>query len=452
MSDVRINSQPRLTQVWQLLRAVSLVLAASTCAIRGLPAQVTASQTAVPQSAVPLSTVSQSIAPQVQGTASSALPGPYDDEPAWLSLERGKRLFQERAFSEALIAFERAISRRRNDFTAAEVRLGQVLDTRVARSAGDSISALLTLFAGEDFIHKDYAGIVQAAGGSTRRLLTALLRHKISDSHRALVQVILAVLEYRSDGVLDDSIRTLRELVGLLKRYPEAEFWKGRIFMVEGELGLAELQFRRADDWRESLEIPGERSTILYALLDLYEVMENLPAWEATIAVLRADDRIEQDPFLREAMISTLRNAGFDRFMLLYRLEPVGSLDANRRWAEFMLERGRRNADLYAAVAANMLLTRAIAMIQARDRNYTWAGLADFMQRIQSRADIMGYLNEQQFYPILMTLSDALFVANARQFALPLWRIISRSALRPYDRLAADRLVNPQSAVRRMAP
>jgi hypothetical protein len=311
---------------------------------------------------------------------------------------------------------------------------------------------MLAAFAAEDFLERDYAAMVQASRGSLKRLLAAASSQKISDSHRAFVSVLLQVLEYKPEAALQDSATILAGLVSKLARYPEAEYWKGRVFMVEGELGLAEFQFRRADDWRESLENPGERFTILYSLLDLYEARADMVAWEETIHLLRADDLIETDPFLRDAMMNTLRNAGLDRFMLLYRVEPTGSLEANRLWAEFLLERGRRNADLYAAVSVNMVLSRAITMLRNRDSSYMWAGLADFIEKANKRSDVLAYLKEQDLNRMLLILADALYVAAARPFAVVLWRYVSASEVLPYATIAAARLRNPDTAVRRTLP
>lgn len=377
---------------------------------------------------------------------------PAQAEPAWLSLERGKRLYNDKDFGTALMAFELAVISRREAFQTAAQRLAQVMDTPTAKSAGDSIRKILAAFAAEEFIQRDYAAMVAASQGSLRRLLTTMLGQKISDSHRAFITVILQVLEYRPESAMEDSAALLVRQVQLLSRYPEAEYWKGRVFMVEGELGLAEFQFRRADDWRESLENPGERSNILYSLLDLHEARSDMVAWEETIRILRVDDQIEKDPFLRDAMLGTLRNPGFDRFMLLYRIEATGSLDANRRWAEFLLERGRHNADLYAAVAVNMVLTRAISMLRSRDTSYTWAGLEDFLERAYKRNEVASYLREHDLHRMLLVLADALYIATARQNAMVLWRSISDSGLLPHASVAAARLRNPGSAVRLTVP
>ncbi|MFH2112970.1 MAG: hypothetical protein ABIJ86_00520, partial [Spirochaetota bacterium] len=376
------------------------------------------------------------------------LPGVVD-EPAWLSLERGKRLFNDKDFGAALMAFELAVISRRETFQTAAQRLEQVMASTTVKESGDSIRRILAAFADEEFIQRDYAAMVSASQSSLRRLLVTMMGQKISDSHRAFLTVILQVLEYRPESAMEDSAVVLGRLVGLLARYPEAEYWKGRVFMVEGELGLAEFQFRRADGWRESLENPGERSTILYSLLDLYEARSDMVAWEETIRILRVDDQMEQDPFLRDAMTGTLRNPGFDRFMLLYRIEPTGSLDANRRWSEFLLERGRSNADLYAAVAVNMVLTRAISMLRVRDPSYTWSGLEDFLDKANTRSEVALYLREHDLNRMLLVLADALYVAGARKNAQALWRSVSQSGVLPHSSVADARLRNPDSAVRR---
>ena len=375
-----------------------------------------------------------------------------EDEPAWLSLERGKRLFNDKDFGAAFMAFELAVISRRETFQGAALRLTQVMESPTAKESGDSIRRMLEAFASEEFLQRDYAAMVAASQGSMRRLLTTMLKFKISDSHRAFLTVILQVLEYRPESAMEDSVAELERLVSLLIRYPEAEYWKGRVFMVEGELGLAEFQFRRADDWRASLENPGERSTILYSLLELYEARGNMMSWEETIGLLRADDQIEQDPFLRDAMISTLRNPGFDRFMLLYRIEPTGSLNANRRWSEFLLDRGRSNADLYAAVAVNMVLTRAITMLRVRDTSYTWSGLNDFLDRANNRPELVSYLDEQDLNRMLLVLADSLYIASARQNAQFLWGTVANSGVMPHSAVALARLRNPDTAVRRNLP
>ncbi len=373
-------------------------------------------------------------------------------QPAWLSLELGKRAYADKDFGAALVHFDRALMIRRDAFTSAAVRLDQGLDSKAAREAGDSIEAVLSSLAREDFIQRDYARLAAGRRPGDSGLLEDLRRERISDSHRALVEVLLLVIEYRSLGELGDSIERLRECVRLLALYPEAEYWKGRLFFIEGELALAELQYERAYGMREALEVPGEAYSILYAMAELYEVRSEYVAWENVM--LRVIEGLDSgvDRYLEEAMLATLTEQGFNRFMTLYRLDDSYSKSAHASLAAFYLERGRAAAPRHAAIAVNMILSRAIAMLKARDGDYVWTDLQNFMARALGRRDVMAYLDETGFAANLFTLADALYVAGARAPALMLWGVIADQGIAPLSARAGARLSDPRSAVRRGQP
>lgn len=396
-------------------------------------------------------------APAAAAQASSgALPAPWQGSPAWLHLEQGKRLYAQKDFGGALVEFDRAITSRRDSFAEARGLLAVALDAKTAKAASGSIAAALAAFAAEDFLAKDYRRLVEAAGGSSKRLYQALRAERISEGHRAFLGAMLAVLDYRPMEHFKDSLKTLGEEIDLLAFYPEAEFWKGRVFAVEGELALAERQYLRAFDMRASLEVPEERYAILYALADLYRTQDDAVAWENVMKRILSDDPVAGepalDPFLRDAMMATLKDAGFDRFVVLYRIEPSFSFEANEAVAEFYLERGRAAASLHAAVAASMVVTRAVAMLRERDRDYAWTGLADFRARAAARVDISSYLAERGFNRLLLILADSLYAANARKEADYLWRSVAAAGEAPYAAVAARRLTEPTSAIRTLKP
>ncbi len=168
------------------------------------------------------------------------------EEPAWLSLERGKRAFTAKDFGAALVHIDEAITLRRESYANALVRLEQALATKAAKSGGDSIRAVLAAFAVEDFLQRDYDRLSAGRPSTSKPLLEALRDERISDSHRAFIDVLLLVLEYRPLDSLDDSIAALKTSARLLSDYPEAEYWKGRVVFVEGELALAVILERRA--------------------------------------------------------------------------------------------------------------------------------------------------------------------------------------------------------------
>ncbi|TFG84879.1 MAG: hypothetical protein E4H20_01900 [Spirochaetales bacterium] len=388
--------------------------------------------------------------------AQNVLPMPWEGQPAWLNLEKGKLAYERKDFGGALVSFDRAISSRRLAFTAAAERLAFALDTKAARSTGDSLSDLLSAFAAEDFLQNDYRRIVSNSGASIKTLLLALKAERISDSHRSFIDVLLLVLDYRSYSGLGDSIKALGDAVRLLVSYPEAEFWKGKVFFIEGEFALAEKQFERAFDMRESLDVASERYTILYQLADLYEAKSNVADWERTMNRILDDENIGQatliDEALRKAMRNTLTSTGFDRFMTLYRLPLSFSFKANAELAEFYLDRGRTQALISAAVAVNMVLSRAIELLKAWSGDYVWVGLDDFLAKARSRREVSDYLELQDIERLLLVLADSMYVANAREQAKLVWRTLAKSARIPYGPEATRRLTDPDSAVRRSPP
>lgn len=373
-------------------------------------------------------------------------------EPAWLSLERGKRAFGNKDFGEAIMQFDSAIAVRRGIFTTAAARLDQALEAKAAVTAGDSINNVLAAFAAEDFLQRDYARLTAGRSSVSKSFLESLRRERLSDSHRAFIEVLLLVLEYRPMEAMNDSISTLRNRVRLLITYPEAEYWKGRVFFVEGELSLAELQYKRAYSMIPALEIPDELYTILYSMAELYDARSDFVAWENVMKGIVGSNDKDIDAFLREAMMATLLDDGFNRFMTLYRLKPSYSLDANAALASFYLERGRALALMHAAVAVNMTLTRAIAMLELKDRNYSWKSLEEFLLMAARRKDITAHLQEAGLPRLLLTLADSLYIAGGRSAATLLWNAVNALGTAPYSAVALARLSNPASAVRRAAP
>ncbi|HAP42531.1 MAG: hypothetical protein A2087_08175 [Spirochaetes bacterium GWD1_61_31] len=376
-------------------------------------------------------------------------------DPSWLSFERGKRLFLERDFGDALMAFDNAIAFRREVFRQVAVGLERLSASQQYQAADDSIADLLAIFSGEDFLPQEYASLERVAAGSFRSLLLQRRQVRVSDYHRLFLEILLTMIDFRPLAAFDDSLRRLTRQAELLSAYPEAEYWKGRVFQVEGETYLAELQYQRAFDQRESLEIPEDRYRFMYDLAELYRVQANFSRWLEVMERLLVDDPITGnppiDPFKRDAMLNTLARDGFDRFMTLYRIEPSFSLQANRELAAFLLEHGRSSVK-YAAVAACMILSRAIEMVTSRDRDYTWQGLAHFLATIRTRTDVQEYLSLQVFYPALFTLADALYADSAyanRLAANYLWQMILAANQAPWSAQAAARLRQPQSAIRR---
>ncbi len=398
----------------------------------------------------------EALSPATPGgtTAQAGMPAVAGTEPSWLSFERGKRLYVSKDFGNALLAFDNAIEYRRVAFARAKERLLVVLETKTAKKIEGKLSALLDAFATEDFLASEYKKMLKSTNGMLRPLIKLLKTERISESHRAFLEVLELVLQYRPLESLSDSLGALKNSVEELSLYPEAEYWKGRVFLIEGELAITIQQYLRAFEMRGSLEIPEDRYMILYSLAEIYATSKDYLAWENTMKRILMDDKLAGepaiDPFLRDAMLATLSSAGLDRFMTLYRMQPSFSLKANFEIAAYYLERGRARAPVHAAIAVNMILTRAIAIFAAKEWDFSWAGLVDFLERAKTREDVAAYLEDTHLVPLLMTLADSLYVANSRQSAMAIWQAVSGGSAIPWSASAKKRLANPATALTRI--
>ncbi|HPD80168.1 MAG TPA: hypothetical protein P5519_01640 [Spirochaetia bacterium] len=372
-------------------------------------------------------------------------------KPIWLVFEEGKQFFYKKQFGEALRSFEEAINQRKEIIAWALERLRYAQKSPLKKKTGDSISKLLTEFAKLDFTDVDYTAYQKQSNGDMRVLIAILKRQRLSDYHRALLDALSVAYDFRPIEYYADSFARMERELDVLQYYPEAEFWKGRVFMVEGELSIAEKQFLRAFDMRGSLEIPADQYSILYTLSEVYKLQNNMLAWYNTMQRILFDDPVAgtppMDPYLKEAMLATLRNQGFDKFMILYRLKSGFSLTANIEIGEYILRKGAPNAELHLAIAANMIITEVITMYQKENPDYKYTTIADFFEQVSKNREISEYLTTSRIYSVLLNLGDALYVLGQPTFAIPIWSALVNYAPSPWSGTARERLKNPLTAM-----
>ncbi|MDR2102916.1 MAG: hypothetical protein LBP42_02310, partial [Treponema sp.] len=170
------------------------------------------------------------------------------ERPYWFSLEQGKHFFRNGAYGEALTAFEEARQERRSVYTRMERALVELFSLPEVRRLGDSLDQV------EGYLADHYQPNAAAA---------------------------LEELYYRvSKASLGDSINRALEQLGLLKNYPEAEYWIGEVYRVEGELTIALRQYQKAHEQRAFLENPGFDIEILYRIVDIHKAAQEYTEME----------------------------------------------------------------------------------------------------------------------------------------------------------------------------
>ncbi|MGO8694480.1 MAG: hypothetical protein ACLQMF_12510 [Rectinemataceae bacterium] len=369
--------------------------------------------------------------------------------PDWQSFENGLRLFKERRLGEALDAFKNAAEQRETIFGGALRDIDVVLGGGAAPQADDSILGLIHLLAPRDVIRYDMAAIDREAGGSLLAEIRLLLQKNLSFDFDNFLKAAQLVVTLRGETLIGDSLTKLRTGASVLRAYPEADYWIGKIYLAEGETGLAEMQFQRAYGEREAFDTPDKAYVLLGSLAELYRDEGKMNEYESTLLSITNSSTLfsRESDYLRLAMERTLSTRGIDDFISLYRLDQSFPLRAYSELGEFYLENGRPLAVIYLAAAVDTELSRAIAAIKAYEPGYTYGGLEDLLGLIRSDRDLSSFARESGMYRDLELLGEALSAEGYRDSARGIWRTLAKmTGIEPWNSRAGVALARPASA------
>jgi len=356
--------------------------------------------------------------------------------PWWLSLEYGKQRFRSGDLGNALLLFEDARRDRRAMYEKMERDFIAFLSAREVRRLGDSLDSV------EQFSYERYYLSASAA---------------------------LEELFYRvPKASFNNSATAALEAFGNLKNYPEAEYWIGEVYRVEGELTLALAQYRRALSMRGALEDPGFAVSLYYKIAEIHRIRQEYNEMERTLlAVISEKDvlwmnaneaqitRLNEEArvpyaqasasFARAGMTRTLENNGINRFMELFRYSNGIVEEAHRQLGFYYVVRGRASALPHLMFAFLIQNTIIIQEIQRRQYDFTFTDLSALAQGFSRNSLLLSYIDEVEYYKTIYYLGAALFRAGQSPAAISLWNFLATQpqAGEWYNR-AVVQLLNPQ--------
>jgi len=336
--------------------------------------------------------------------------------PYWLTLEQGKRYFREGEYGKALLTFEDAKRQRKAKFEDLENSLIYLLSIDDVRKLDDSLPAI------EEYIAEN----------------------KKTEAQRALDELYLRVPR---NALKNSGLEALRVL-GTLKAYPEADYWIGESYRLEGEYGIALKQYSSAYDQRALLDTPEFAVEILYRMADIHYQQQEYQKMEAILSELLSRDRLwsdESESFLRKSMDRTLAQQGLDRFLLLYRYEYALSERAHRRLGFYYYATGRHpKAREHLVFAFLVQVTTLINELKRLDFDFAFTGYRALLDAAGERALLREYLRTTDAYRTAYYLGAALFATGERSTAVELWKSLSSQTMAGEWRDRARRqLTNP---------
>jgi len=337
--------------------------------------------------------------------------------PSWLKLEQGKMFFRDGTYGQALMAFEDARRLRFDEFSRMESDLILTLSKPDLRRLGDTLD---------------------------------MVERYCIDYHQDTAVRALKELYYRypKEG-LGGSVRRALEELGRLKSYPEAEFWLGETYRVEGELNLALKQYQKAYEYRKNLDTPGFEVEILYKMMEIHRIKQDYPEMERLAQEILKDQGVNNQwvtqSSSRAAMTRVLENNGISRFLTIYRYNNTQMERAYRLLGFYYYATSRHELSAeYLMFSFLIQSTLVIEEVIRRQHDFTFTTLDTLMDAIQRRRDLLDYLEDTEYYRTLYYLGAALNATGKRDTAQEFWTFLSgREEAGIWRARARSQLQNP---------
>ena len=346
----------------------------------------------------------------------------------WYTLERGKQMFRQGDYSGALLAFEDARRQRRAVYERLERYLINLLSITEVRRIGDSLD---------------------------------LVERYIGERHYADASDALAELYYRvPKESLHNSASAALTALGTLKDYPEAEYWIGETYLVEGELRLAQSQFQKAYDLRQLLENTGFATELLYKIAAICRTRQDYNEMERNLLAILSNDKLWSGGgagasgagvFEKQALTRVLENNGANRFLTLYRYRNTESELAHRLLGFFYYASGR-HARAQEHLMFSFLIQNTVIIEEVIRNRYdftfapteTLTAMEALAVEINRYPLLAGYAAKNEYYKTAYYLGASLYGNGKTDPARELWTFLSaQSAAGEWQARAAGQLRSP---------
>jgi tetratricopeptide (TPR) repeat protein len=312
----------------------------------------------------------------------------------WWLLEQGKVFFRNGAYGQALMAFEDAKRDRKAMFEQMEQDLIAVLSTRDVRRLRDSLD-------------------------DVERYITETRLDKATSA--------LKELYYRTPrDSLGGSVNNALKAIGALKNYPEAEYWLGEVYRIEGELTLALKQYKRAHEQRANLENPAFDVEILYKIVDVLKTKREYTEMENISKEIIALDTLWQGDsgvFARNSMSKILETDGIARFLTIYRYDNTSVEEIHRILGFFYYASGRNALEhlMFSFLIQNTVIINEII----RNRyGFEFTDMPALLNAAKGNPVIADYMENVEYYKTIYYLGAAFYAAGKTATARNFWLVL----------------------------
>ncbi|MDR1218714.1 MAG: tetratricopeptide repeat protein [Treponema sp.] len=348
--------------------------------------------------------------------------------PYWYTLEQGKTFFRNGQYGGALNAFEDAKRNRRTMYEKMEQDLIYVLSLSEVRRMRDSLDEV------ERYIAKNY----------------------LDNAATALKELYFRVPRQSLNGSANNALKTF----GTLKAYPEAEYWIGEVYRIEGELNLAVRQYQKAHEQRANLENPHFDIDILYRIVDVFRITQDYNAMEEWALSILATDALwsggSAQLYARGAMSKLLESdGGIKRFLTVYRYDNAQVERIHQLLGFFYYNSGRHgNAQEHLMFSFLINSTLIINELLRNRYDFEFVSLEAMLEEAEADPVLIDFIDSTDYYKTVYYLACALYANGKATTARELWNVLSERrvvagewAARSANQLKSPAIESPREAL-----
>lgn len=260
------------------------------------------------------------------------------------------------------------------------------------------------------------------------------------------VSIINYYLDLHGSAYFDESVSSLAEWIKNKGVYPEADYLIGKIYQLEGEYATAEKYYESAFKNSSFLDIPEQKTDILYSQAALARDMNKTDDYEKYLILIISrdphfEDRVLLDSFLRT--IKADRKENVDRFFLLYRSESKMTLNALYEITELYERQKQTERSLECAcLGAVEGFTHMHEALLERDSDYKYGKFEDFLIECTKYPDIAKWASDNHVWEFFFLMADKAGNSGSLVFASKMFSTLSNACPdRYWSSKAGNRLI-----------
>jgi tetratricopeptide (TPR) repeat protein len=217
-------------------------------------------------------------------------------------------------------------------------------------------------------------------------------------------------------GEMGDALRLFREVLERDATSPEPHYWIGRVFEEEGELDLAEIEYRRALEFRRQLYVLKYELIIRERLARLYKIRGDYSRFEQAlleIVAMNPEFDSSEGAARQTAVMRLLMNQGLEKVVELYRIDSSETFLAHAELGLFYYRTGRyRDSVMHLLYAGMTVISRTIEYQRIYRPFWEFGNLETLFLSARDDLENAAYLEETHTAALLYYLGAALYAAG----------------------------------------